>query len=465
VSHELLLQRRIWKRRVDLLFSRIDTGDHRRNRLLGIIQGSVTTLGNKLIGVFVSFLSVPLTIHYLGAERYGIWLTLGSLLAWLSLSDFGIGNGLTNAVTSAAGQDRPDLVQMHVSNGIFVLSTLAVILGFVAFVIWPYINWSDLFGVTDARAKAELGPAVGMALLIFLVQFPLGVSSKVFMAYREGRLANYWGAVGNILSLLALLVVTHTKGGLPSLVLAVSGTSVLVNIFATAWLFLRHRPEVSPRVKAIDMSAIGAITHVGGQFFLIGIMALVTFQTDTLIIAHFLGASHVPVYSLTYKLFGYTGLPQTLVFSYLWTAYNEAIARKDIDWVKRTFHLSLAAGMVYTFAVVAILVFIARPFISWWGGPAVDPSYALVFWMAGWSIINAFTNPIACLLAAAAHLRIQMIYSFISTISNITLSLYLVHRWGTQGVIGATVISYAVFVCVPVFIDVEMLLKRLSHEV
>jgi O-antigen/teichoic acid export membrane protein len=448
-----------------LLFGRIESGDHRRNRLVGILQGVITNLGSKLVGMVVSFLSVPLTIGYLGPERYGAWLTLGSLLAWLGLTDFGLGNGLANAITTAAGQDRTDIVRMHVSNGIFLLGVVAIFVGAGVLVAWPFIRWSTLFGLSSPNARAEIGPAVGAALIIFLVQMPLAVTAKIFLAYREGRISNYWSAAGNVLSLLALVAVTHTRGGLVWLVIAVFGTSVLVNGAGAIWLFLWHRPMLSPRLSAIRVSSMRSLTGVGGQFFLIQIMALVTFQTDNLVISHFLGAASVPEYSLTYRLFNYTSLPQTILFVYLWSAYTEAISRKDIRWVSRVFHLNLMLGMIFTCGAAIGLALIAKPFIGWWGGHWVAPSSALIGWTAGWSVINAFTNPMACLLAAASHLRAQLIYSAIATSSNIGLSIYLVQLWGVQGVIAATVISYAVFICVPVLIDVELLLKRLRHAV
>ncbi len=359
--------------------------------------------------MLISFLSVPLTIGYLGTERYGAWVTIGSLLAW------------------------------------------------------PFINWGAVFGVSDPATLAELGPAVATALAVFLIQFPLSTGGKVYMAYQEGRIGTYWGIAGNILSLLALITVTRTGGGLVWLVIAVSGTQTLVVLASNAWIYLHHRPMLRPGLRHVDTSAIRSLSAVGGKFFLIQIMGLVTFQTDNLVISHYLGAASVPEYSLTYTLFSYTSLPQSLLFGYLWTAYNEAIARKDIAWVSRAFHVSLLAGIAFTAVAVGCLAFIAQPFIAWWAGPAVVPSIALIAWMAGWSMISAYTNPIACLLAAASHLRVQLIYSFFSTVSNLVLSIYLVGTWGVVGVIAATVISYTVFVCVPVLIDSESLLKRLRH--
>ena len=447
-----------------LLFSRIEAVDHRQRRMLGILQGFVTSLGNRGIAVAVSFLSVPLTIGYLGQERYGVWITLGSLLAWVQLSDFGLGQGLTNAVTTAIGQDRPDLARTHLSNATLLLSAIAAAVGVIMVAAWRFIDWNDLFGVVSPMAKAEAGPAVAAALAIFLLQFPLGIAGKVYIAHQESRIANYWGGAGNIVGLLSLLIVTRTQGGLVWLVIAVSGTSLLINAASTAWLFLRHRPTLRPSLRSVNAAHMRSLSQTSGQFFLLQVMALVTFSSDNFVVSHFLGAKSVPEYSLTYGLFNYTSLPQSILFSYLWTAYNEAIARRDLIWVKRTFSLHLLANVAFTIVAVIVLSAVAKPFIAWWAGPGVVPSSALVLWMAAWSIINAFTNTIACLLAAASRVRYQIIYSAASTLSNIILSIYLVQQWGVVGVISATVMSYAVFVCGPTYIDVRHWLAKTPHE-
>ena len=57
---------------IRLLFYKIDTTDPRRRRRLGVLQGVVTKLGNRVVGMAVSFLSVPLTIGYLG-EHQDLW--------------------------------------------------------------------------------------------------------------------------------------------------------------------------------------------------------------------------------------------------------------------------------------------------------------------------------------------------------------------------------------------------------
>ena len=69
----------------------------------------------------------------------------------------------------------------------------------------------------------------------------------------------------------------------------------------------------------------------------------------------------------------------------IWVAYTDAIARRDIDWVQRTFSRNLAFSLGSTFAAVLPLIFIARPFIKLWAGEAVVPSTDFVLWMAAWA--------------------------------------------------------------------------------
>jgi O-antigen/teichoic acid export membrane protein len=409
--------------------------------------------------VLVSLLSVPLTIGYLGAERYGAWITIGSLLAWLQLVDFGIANGLTNAVTTAVGQDREDLAQTYISSSLTLLIVISAITAVIGLIVGPHIDWVRIFGLTSQLARAEIGPALGLAFAIFVLQLPLSVVGRVYLAFQEGDVANYWSAAGNVLSLLALIAVTQTEGGLPLLVLAVSGTGLVVGLISAIWLFGTRRRSVAPRLSATNLTAMREVGRTGGLFFLLQILALVVFQGDNLIISYFLGAEAVTPYAVTYRLFGYASIIPTLMFTYTWAAYSEAFARGDNAWVRKAYHRSLWWGTASTALFVVPMIFVAEPFIRLWAGDAAVPSRDLIYWMAAWSVIHSFSSAVASLLAAASHLKAQCVYSFIATIINLVLSVFLVQRWGASGVIAATVISYVVAICIPAYLDAEKLLK------
>ena len=74
------------------------TGDNRSANVKKNILGSIFIKG---ISMVVSFMLVPLTIGYVSSELYGVWLTISSVLAWLSFLDVGFSQGLKNKLTEA----------------------------------------------------------------------------------------------------------------------------------------------------------------------------------------------------------------------------------------------------------------------------------------------------------------------------------------------------------------------------
>ena len=53
------------------------------------------------LNILTGFLIVPITINYVNASIYGIWLALSSIVIWISYFDFGLPNGFRNKFAEA----------------------------------------------------------------------------------------------------------------------------------------------------------------------------------------------------------------------------------------------------------------------------------------------------------------------------------------------------------------------------
>ena len=77
-----------------------DRGKERYRRASLTASASILS---QALAVLISIVSVPLTVHYLGQERYGVWLTISSLMTWMTMTDFGLtGNALINLISGSA---------------------------------------------------------------------------------------------------------------------------------------------------------------------------------------------------------------------------------------------------------------------------------------------------------------------------------------------------------------------------
>src|SRR5437763_767538 len=88
----------------DLYLGRRHPVGEAQRRHVRLLQTLATGMAGRGVNVLVSFLSLPLTIGYLGKERYGLWVTITTMLAWLNIADLGLGNSLTNALAEADGK-------------------------------------------------------------------------------------------------------------------------------------------------------------------------------------------------------------------------------------------------------------------------------------------------------------------------------------------------------------------------
>jgi O-antigen/teichoic acid export membrane protein len=66
----------------------------------------IANLSIKFINIVINFTLVPLLLTFLGAEKYGIWLTIYALVGWLTMFDLGLGNGLKLKLTEAFSKKK-----------------------------------------------------------------------------------------------------------------------------------------------------------------------------------------------------------------------------------------------------------------------------------------------------------------------------------------------------------------------
>ena len=389
-------------------------------------------------------------------------MTIVSVLTFLSITDFGLAASLTNALGKAQAENARDAGRRYVSSAFLMLSSIALVILIFGSAFAPRIA-SFLFPhLQSPLARAEIVPAMTIALSIFALSLPLLIPARVLAAHQESALANLWNMAGSLGNLVALLAVIWFRGGLPWLVFGCFGFGLLTNITCAAWLFAFHKPWLSPKFLAIDPAFAKTLFGDGWKFFVIGIGWMINWQTDNMVIAHFLGAAQVTPYAVTFSLFALaTGL-QTLAYPSLWPAYTEAFAQRDFEWIRQTVRSNFKFSFLSTLAIVGLLSIFAGDIIRFWAGAVAVPPFSVIVWMALWRLMLATLLVGSCLLNATGHLKGMTIYGTITALLNLTLSILLAKKYGITGVIAGTVIAFAVANYIPTFLEVRSVLRKMS---
>jgi len=203
------------RRWASFTLSRSSPRDHRERRSRGVFQGTASAVAGRVLTILVSVVSVPLTVGYLGGERYGAWVTIASVLTFLSITDLGLAASLTNALGKAQAEDAHDRGQRYVSSAFLMLSLIAFVILILASTLAPRIAAFLFPNLQSSLARIEIVPAVMIALSIFALNLPFLVNARVLAAYQESALANLWNIAGSLGNLAALLAVIWFRGGLP----------------------------------------------------------------------------------------------------------------------------------------------------------------------------------------------------------------------------------------------------------
>lgn len=423
-----------------------------RYRRIGVSAAASATA--KGVSLLTTFITVPLTLNYLGVERYGLWVAMSSTIAMLAFADLGIGNGLINAVAEANGKDDKELARRYVSSAFFVLLGIALVLSIGFAMVLPRISWEWLLNLSDPGAIAEAGPAIAIFLACFVVNVPLGMIQRIQMGYQESFLNSMWQALGNVLGLGGVLLVISLKGGLPWIVFSMTGTPILSTVANGVVLLAGRRRWLLPRLHCVSGFAVRRILQLGFLFFALQIAVAMAYQSDNVIISHFLGASYVPQYAIPMKLFMLFPLVSGFILTPLWPAYGEAVVRHDVEWIRKTFARSVKWALaINTPAAVLLVVFFPVISKAWIGADLRTPFVVLVG-MGLWTILNGLSAPIAMLLNGTNTIRLQVRWALVMAGSNILLSIFLVQRIGIAGPIYGTVITWTLFNLVPYMIQI-----------
>jgi len=401
---------------------------------------SVASLGARAVTLLTSLVSIPLTYRYLGAERYGIWMVLTSIIGAMAFADLGIGNGVVNAISEAYGKGDRELACRHLTSAMTLLLSIATIICAAGFASYPFIPWMRVFNVGSASIAQEGAKAFLVLFLWFVVNIPLGIVARVQAGFQEAYWSQAVAACGSVLSLAALVVAVIIRGTLPLLVFA-STFGTILGVFVNAWLLFRRRSWLLPRRSALSADSAIMILKLGLMFFVLQFASTLGFASDNIVITQILGAAAVAVYAVPQKLFSLVSVLVTIGSGPLWPAYGEAIVRGDVEWVRKTFWGSLRWVMLAVAPICVFLALLGPWIIRVMMGKSLLVPVSLFIALAVWGVVSAASGLVAVLLNGTGVLRGQMIIAVIAALSNLALSILLTRRFGVVGVCLGSIIA------------------------
>lgn len=397
----------------------------------------------KGLSIAISLILVPLTINYINPSRYGIWLTLSSIVGWFSFFNIGLTQGLRNKFAEAKAKGEDKLAQIYVSTTYAILSIIFFIVWIIFLIVNHFLNWGHILNIS-ADMQTEISILAVIVFTYFCLQFVLKVITTLIMADQQPAKSSLIDVLGQIVSLIFIVIlVKTTEGSLIKLGIALCLSPLLVLMGANVWFFRGTFKKYKPTLSTIKFKYAKGLFNLGVIFFVIQIAAIIQYQTANIIIAQNFGTADVTAYNIVYKYFGVLTMVYMIFLTPFWSASTEAYLKKDFAWIKNGMKKYNQLNVIMFFMSCFMLIFSATVYRLWLGEGKVSINFSLSVWGFLFFNVGMFSSKYVNFLNGINALRLQFWTSLISPFLYVGVSFLLIkyYKMGVYALFIAAVIA------------------------
>jgi len=395
----------------------------------------------KSLNIAIGLILVPLTINYLGSTKYGIWLTLSSIISWFGFFDIGLGHGLRNRFTEALAVGNKELAKTYVSTTYAILTIIIVFVLLLFLLFNNFLNWNYILNVGEEIVKKEeLTTLVTFVFLFFCFSFILKIITTILTADQRPALASFFDFFGKLISLILIFILTKTsKVSLLYLGLIYSSMPVFVLLSSSLFFFNRDYKEFKPSIKYINFKYAKDLINLGLMFFIIQISVIILYQTNNIIITQLLGPEKVTTYNIPYKYLNVLLMFFSILITPYWSAITEAWTKKEYNWIKISIN-KLIYFWAFLFIIGFILIVFSKTLYRYWLGYEIAIPYSITSLIGVWISIDAWKRIFNTFLNAIGRIKIQMIVELLAATINIPVCIFLGKKYGLEGILIGNII-------------------------
>lgn len=395
-----------------------------------IKAGAILNYISIVVRLATSFLLTPFIISSLGVEEYGLFMLSSSVIAWLALTDLGLGATVSKYVVTYRAKGENEQQAHFLGQSIMLFCLIALITLFAGTIC--FFNLDALFPKLNDTQHETLEILFLLTLGNMILAIPLRPIGCVPGAYQKFIVP---GVVRLCTSLLntgltvALLFLGYRAIGLT--VLAVG-----MGIFNLLWGLYYTLGVLGARVvfRKPDWILYRGMFGFSVWIFLNQIMDMFYWQAGSPILANVCGTVAVSIFTLGVSFSNYFMTASTAISGVLAPKLMHMVA---LDASKEDLtNVMIRAGRLQLFLLSMILLgfaFLGQDFLRLWVGKSMGDNVATV-WLGAILVIIPLIIPLtqntglAILQALSIHRgrAIILFYSsLVCVILGYVLSLYL----------------------------------------
>lgn len=327
--------------------------------------------------LIVALFSIPILIHRLGKDRFGVLALAWALIGYASLFDIGLGRALTQLVAKKLGAGEKQEVPRLVWTSLLLMLLLGAV-GAVAVVsISPWLVHHALkIPETLQSETVRVFYLLGLSVPVVIVAAGL---RGLLEAHQRFGLVNAMRIPTGVFTFAGPLLVLPFSQSLGPVV----GVLVVVRFvgcLAYLWLCFRVVPELGQRVAWHGPTA-GPLLSFGGWMTVSNIVSPLMVNMDRFLIGTLVSMTALAYYATPYEVVTKLLLIPAAVVGVLFPAFSASFV-KDRSRASLLYGRSLKYILLTLFPVILLVVVLARSGLTLWlGADFARHSTRVVQWL------------------------------------------------------------------------------------
>jgi O-antigen/teichoic acid export membrane protein len=387
----------------------------------------------------IQLVMVPLLLHHLGGEQYGLYAALTSVVGYFSLLTFGSSLTVPRYVADHSARGEGEALSRFVST--YLVLYLAVALAGLAAGIAAAPLLTAALSVPP-QLHGVIAPAWRLVVGGWAAGLLAGLLQSLLTGLGEVHLSNLATSGRTVLNLAFAAAILLAGGRLDALLEGLLAASLLsaVTLFV---LVRRLHPEIRITPALAGWVTLRRSGRLAGYYFLMQIAALVVMGTDNIVISIFLGVGSVAAYAVAFQLYAlaiaalWSGVDVLLPFFARWGAQKDG-ARLRTAYLRATKY-----AMAGTVLAAILMAAYGGRLIGWWVGPSLFVGNRVLWTFCLMLLIATPIHSAALVLAGLGRHRAPALGGSVEAVLNLALSILLVQRLGVFGVALGTLVAGA----------------------
>lgn len=402
--------------------------------------GAILSYVSVFISIIVALLYTPIMIRLLGQSEYGLYAMIGSVSAYLSILDLGLGNAIVRYVSrNRAIGDKPSESRL---NGLFLV--LYSIIGILTIVVGVllYTTTENIFGQSLSAVEIEKAKTMIVILIFnFALSFPLSIFGSIMQAYERFVAVKLAGIVRTILTPILMLPLLFLGYGSVTMVLITTVVNISILLFNV--FYCMKYIKVKIHFGKLDFHLLKEILSYSFFIFLGIVVDQVNWNTGQIILGIVSGTLAVAVFSIAIQFVRLYLQFSTSLSGLFLPRVSMMVAKgaSNIEFTKMMIKFGRIQFIILAYIFCGFILF-GRPFIEFWAGENYVDAYYMTLIIMIPITIPLIQNFGLSLLQAKNLQGFRSVVLILIAIVNVIISIPLAKFFGGIGVAIGTGLSY-----------------------